>query len=150
MIYYVMEPPDENPLPQAPKDEKMGAVETSDIDRLGRIDYDARSGLISDRLKLLMEKFSLKSDFVPVVYWSKEKQERAVFWRFCPPDYHNFKAIFRNDGIVSHISHLGNDAPIVFTVRSPSGERSVVTRLAVVESALLRSIFGLKFTRVSE
>ena len=150
MRYFVMEPDGNTLLPIAPKGEGSEVVVTTNLGRFSEIDYDARSELISDRLKLLMEMYLPKYDFVPVVYLDTAKNEQMVFWRFRPPQYDDFEADFRNDGIVSRITFNDDRYPIAFTARSPKGKRSIVVRLAVAESALRRCILGLKFTRVTE
>jgi len=150
MRYYVMEALGNILLPAAPKGEDAAVVRTTDLGRFSEVDYDSRSELISDRLKFLMEKYMPKYDFQPVVYLDVEKQEQSVFWRFRPPTYGDYEATYRNDGIIMHISFPNNDAPIVFTARSPKGVRSIVVRMAVAESTLRRCILGLKFTKLNE
>ena len=149
MRYLVMEPSGISLLPAAPKGEGSEVVVASGLSRFCDIDYDDRSELISDRLKLLMEMYMPKYDFQPVVYLDTSKGEQMVFWRFRPPAYDGYEADYKNDGVVSHISFMGDRYPIVFTARSPKGVRSIVVRLAVAESALRRCILGLKFTRVT-
>jgi hypothetical protein len=148
MLYYVMEPLEHTLLPAAPKGGNTEVVRTSDMSCFSEIDYDARSELISGRLKLLMERYMSKYDFQPVVFLDTEKAEQAVFWRFRPPVYGDCQTAYRSDGIVSHISGLDNNAPSVFTALSPKGIRLIVVRLAVAESVLRRGILGLRFTRV--
>jgi len=78
---------------------------------------------------------------------------QMVFWIFNPPKLHleeDCKAMFRSDGIVSHISFLGKKMPIVFTVCSPKGISSVIVRMAVAESALRRNFLRLQFTKIHE
>jgi len=145
-----MEPLGNMLLPAAPNSENAGIVMASDLNRFNEFDYDARSELISERLKSLMELYMPKYDFKPVIYWDTAKKEQAIFWRFRPPFYEEYQATYRNDGIVSYISLPNNSAPIVFTARSPKGIQSIVVRMAVAESALHRSILGLKFTRLPE
>jgi len=144
-----MEPVGNTLLPTPPKGTSTDVVLATDLIRFSEIDYDERSELISDELKLLMEMYLPRYDFKPVVYLGKEKDERIIFWHFRPPVYEDFQAMFRSDGIVSSIEFANTNAPIVFTVRSPKGKRSIVVRLAVAESALRRSIFGVKFTQVT-
>lgn len=150
MRYYVMEPIGNILLPSVPKSESAEVIQSSNLSRFSEIDYDYRGGLISDRLKLLMTLYLPKYDFQPIVYLDTEKNEQAMFWRFCPPLYEDYQATYRNDGFVSHISFPNTGAPIVFTARSPKGVRSVIVRMAVAESALRRSIVGLKFTKILE
>jgi len=150
MRYYVMEALGDVLLPSAPKGDDAEVVNAADLAHYSDIDYDSRSELISDRLKLLLERYMPAYDFQPVVYLDVEKQEQLVFWRFRPPNYENYQATFRNDGIVSYISFPDNNAPIVFTARSPKGVRSIVVRMAVAESTLRRCILGLKFNKVTE
>jgi len=150
MRYYVMETLGNVLLPAAPKGDDAAVVKAHDLERFSEIDYDSRSELISDRLKMLIERYMPKYDFQPVVYLDIEKQEQVVFWRFRPPVYAKFEADYRNDGIVSQISFPDNNAPIIFTARSPKGTRSIVVRMAVAESTLRRCILGLKFTKVNE
>ena len=151
MRYFIMKPLGKILLPQTEEREGTEVIITSDISRFGEIDYDERSGLISDRFKSLIELYTLKSDFEPVVYLDAEKQEQAVFWRFAPPVYENYKAIYKNNGVPSHISfHEPEDAPILFTAKSPRGVRSVIISMAVAESALRRGILGVKFTKTEE
>jgi hypothetical protein len=150
MRYYVMEPLENISLPTAPKGENVEIVNASGLSRFSEIDYDSRSELISERLKLLMGLYIPKYNFIPVIYLDSEKEEQLVFWRFRPPFYEDYQADYRNDGIVSHISFPNYDAPIVFTARSPKGIRSIIVRMAVAESALRRCILGLKFTKVTE
>jgi len=150
MRYYAMEALGNAMLPAAPKGGEAAVVKATGLEQYGEIDYDLRSELISDRLKLLMARYMPKYDFQPVVYLDMEKQEQMVFWRFRPPPYDEYEATFRNDGIISHISFPNNDAPIAFTARSPRGVRSIVVRMAVAESALRRCILGLKFTKLNE
>ena len=150
MRYYVMEALGKILLPLAPKGEDAAVVRASDLSRFGEIDYDSRSELISDRLKMLMERYMPKYDFQPVVYMDTEKQEQSVFWRFRPLTYGDYEATYRNDGIISQIVFPNNNAPIVFTARSPKGVRSIAVRMAVAESTLRRCILGLKFTKINE
>jgi len=150
MRYFVMEPLGNTLLPTAPKGGDAEVIVTSNLSRFEEIDYDARSELISDRLKLLMEMYMPKYDFSPVVYLDTAKEEQMVFWRFRPPQYDDYEASYRNDGTVSHIAFRDDRYPIAFTARSPRGKRSIIVRLAVAESALRRCILGLKFTRVTD
>ena len=150
MRYFVMEALGSTFLPAAPKGEDAEFIQTSNLERFNEIDYDSRSELISDRLKLLFERYMPKYDFQPVVYLDIEKQEQAVFWRFRPPLYEDYQAVYRNDGIVSQITFPDNNAPIMFSTRSPKGVRSIVVRMAVAESTLRRCILGLKFTKVTD
>jgi hypothetical protein len=150
MRYYAMEPTGSFLLPAVPKGVNAMAVEASDLKRYSGIDYDARSELISDRLKLLMERYLPRYDYQPVVYVDRDRNEQLRFWRFRPGHYTDCQATFRSDGVVSHISFPNNDAPVVFTARSARGVRSIVVRLAVVESCLRRNMFGLKFTKVND
>jgi len=79
--------------------------------------------------------------------------DQTIFWRFDPPRLRldeNCKAIFRSDGVVSHISFLNKKMPIVFTVCSPKGVSTVLVRMAVAESALRRNFLSLKFTKIHE
>jgi len=149
MLYYVMEPLEGILLPIASKDEEMEIIALSDLSRFSEVDYDARSGLISERLKLIMEMYLPKYDFKPVVYLDAPKQEQLTFWKFRPAFYGDYQADYRSDGIVSHILFPNNRAPFVFTARSPKGVRSMVVRLAVAESIIRRCILGVKFTRVA-
>lgn len=76
---------------------------------------------------------------------------QATFWRFTPPKLQlnvDYKATFRPDGVITHISFLGKKMPIVFTAVSPNGVSSIVVRMAVAESALRRNFFSLKFTKI--
>jgi len=148
MRYYVMEPAGNLLLPAASKGEDAEVVIASDLSRFSEFDYDARSELISEALKSLMELYMRRYDFKPVVYWDIAKEEQAIFWRFKPPFYEDYQATYRNDGIVSHISFPSNNAPIAFTARSPKGVCSIVVKMAVAESALRRSILGLNFTKL--
>jgi len=150
MRYYVMEPSGNILLPLAPKGDGAEVVKATALERFREIDYDSRSELVSDRLKLLLERYLPRYDFKPVVYLDFEKKEQTVFWRFRPPCYDKYQASYRNDGIVSRFSFLDSNAPIVFTARSPKGVRSIVVRMAVAESALRRCILGLKFTKIPE
>jgi uncharacterized protein YjbI with pentapeptide repeats len=150
MRYYVMEPLGNTVLPAAPKGENAEVVKVSGVSQFSEIDYDSRSELISDRLKLLMEMYLPKYDFEPVVYLDQPKGEQMVFWRFRPPHYDNYQATYRSDGIISHITFLDNNAPVMFTARSPKGICSIVVRMAVAESALRRGFLGVKFTKVLE
>ena len=149
MLYYVMEPMDGILLPAASKSEKAEVIVASALSRFYEIDYDARSNLISERLKLIMERYMPKYDFKPVVYVDSPKNEQLVFWRFKPAPYDDCLADFRSDGIVSRISFPEKLGPLVFTIWSHKGVHSIVVRLAVAESILRRCIFGVKFTRVS-
>lgn len=148
MHYFVMEPLENTVLPAVPKGDKAEVVKAADVGRFGEIDYDARHELISDRLKMLIERYMPRYDFQPVVFLDMEKEEQAVFWRFSPPLYADCQTTFRNDGIVSHISCNNSDAPVIFTVRSPKGVRSIIVKLPVAESVLRRCIFGLEFTKL--
>jgi hypothetical protein len=150
MRYYIMEQFGNTRLPAAPKGKIDEAILATDLGSFCQVDYDEHSGLIGEKLKLLMELFMPEYEFEPVVYLDMAKGEQVVFWRFQPPLYSDFHAIFRKDGIVSSISFPNNHAPIVFTAKSPMGARSVIVRMAVAESALRREIFRVKFTKVSE
>ena len=150
MRYYLMEQNSTILLPAVPKGDNPELVLASDLRRYSDIDYDARGELISNRLKLLMERYLPKYDFIPIVYLEKDKLEQMVFWRFKPSHYTDYQATFRSDGLVSHISFTNNQAPVVFTARSPRGIRSIVVRMAVAESTLRRCIFGLKFTKLND
>jgi len=150
MLYFVMEPIDGILLPAASKSDKTEVIAATGLSRFCEIDYDVRSNLISERLKLIMERFMPKYDFQPVIYVDPPKNELKVFWRFKPALYDDYQADFRSNGIVSHISFPEKIGPLVFTVRSHKGVPSTVVRLAVAESILRRCIFGVKFTRVSE
>jgi len=150
MRYYAMEPTGTVLLPAAPKGEEAEVVLASDLSRFSEIDYDLRSDLISERLKLLLEQYMPEYDFVPVVYFDKAKEEQLIFWRFSPELYTDYQATYKKDGALSHISFTNDQTPIIFTARSPRGVRSIVVRMAVVESALRRSILGLKFTKLND
>ena len=151
MRYLVMEPDGGMQLPLAPKGEDADVVISSDLSRFYEVDYDMRSELISEQLKKLIELYMPRFNFRPVVYIDQPKEEQLVFWRFRPAVYEaDYKVTFRNDGIVSGITLPNNNTPVIFTVRSPKGVRSILVRLAVAESVLRRGIFGVKFTKVTE
>ena len=195
MRYFVMESAKKIILPNSPKpDETIDIVTIPNIDGFSEIDYDANSGLISERLKLLMGLYMPKYVFTPFIYVedivpgkplsekikglqenlfdvirvegddsdvakSKENQDLQelvtnsvkliAFWKFAP-DVYGVNAVFRADGIVSHITFNNNNIPLIFTVLSPRKERSVVVNLAVAESIFRRKILGLKLTGLSE
>ena len=136
-------------LPAAPKGENSNIVLVPDLNNFNEIDYDSRNGLISDRLRALIESYIPGHNFETVVYLSSDRAEQAVFWKFNPPLYRDYRAAYRNEGIVSHISFSNDHAPITFTAKSPKGVGSIVVRMAVAESALRRGILGLKFTAVT-
>ncbi|MCL2153893.1 MAG: pentapeptide repeat-containing protein [Oscillospiraceae bacterium] len=148
MRYYVMEPSGSALLPIMPKGDDMEVIFIADTGRFKEIDFDARSEIISDRLKMLMELFMPKYDFEPIIFSDTDKEGQMVFWRFKPPYFEDFKAVYRNDGIISRISYPITNAPIVFAARSPKGVRSIVVRMAVAESAVRRGILGVKFTKI--
>ena len=152
MRYFVMEPQGDKLLPLAPKGEDAEIVISSVLDRFYDIDYDMRSELISERLKLLLEMYMPRYNFRPVVYLDQPKEEQLIFWRFRPPTYtEDFQATYKGNGMLSHFVPPNNDVPIIFTARSPKrGVRSIVVRMAVAEGALRRGIFGVKFTQVTE
>ena len=150
MRYLVMEPVGNTLLPIVSGGKSSEVVIASNLSLFDNIDYDARSELISERLKLLLEKYLPKYDFQPVVYLDAAKNDQMIFWRFRPPTYDDYDVVYRNDGIVSHITFRDERYPIVFTARSPRGVRSIVVRLAVAESTLRRCILGVKFTKVTE
>jgi hypothetical protein len=150
MQYYAMVSNASILLPVVSSGENSDAILTTNLHRFSDIDYDMRNELISERLKNLMNKFLTRYDFLPFFFVDTDTRESLVFWRFRPPVYEGFDATFRNDGIVSHIAFdRFDDVPIAFTVKSPRGVRSIVVRLAVAESALRRSIFGVDFLRVT-
>jgi glucan biosynthesis protein len=144
-----MEPIGNVQLPIAQKGDDNDLVIASELDKYREIDYDARSELISERLKLLLEMFMSRYDFQPVVYLDTVKQAQLVYWRFKPSLFEAFEANYRNDGIVSSISFPDSNVPNLFTVKSPKAVRSIVVVMAVAESALRRGILGLKFTRIT-
>ena len=150
MRYFVMESQESILLPLVVNREGAEVVAASDLSRYCDIDYDVRSGLISERLKLLMAMYMPKYDFDPVVYLDAAQEEQMIFWRFSPPFYADYEADYRNDGVVSRIVFQSDRMPVAFTARSPRGVRSVVVRMAVAESALRREIFGAKFTKITE
>jgi len=79
--------------------------------------------------------------------------DQTIFWLFDPPRLRldeDYKAVFRSDGVVSHISFLGKKMPIVFTVCSPKGVSTILVRMAVAESSLRRNFLSLKFTKIHE
>jgi hypothetical protein len=137
-------------LPAVKKGGNAEVIKATDLNRFDEIDYDERSMLISDRLKLHIEMYMPEYDFIPVVYLDTEKDEQAIFWRFRPPLYTDYQATFRSNGIVLHISFSDTHAPIIFMAQSHKGICSIVVRMAVAESTLRRSILGVKFTKVSE
>ena len=150
MLFYVMEPVDGILLPAASKSDEAEVIATSDLSRFSEIDYDTRSNLISERLKLVIERYLPKYDFQPVVYVDSPRNELMVFWRFKPAYFDGFQADFRSNGIVSSISFPEEIGPLIFTARSRKSAQSTIVRLAVAESILRRCIFGVKFTRISE
>ena len=87
-------------------------------------------------------------DSVPVVFLSADRADLAVYWKFDPPVFECFDATYRYDGFISHNKLKGNQRPMIFTAISPKGKRSIVINMAVAESALRRSILGLKFTKL--
>ena len=87
-------------------------------------------------------------DSVPVVFLSADRVDLAVYWKFDPPVFECFDAAYRNDGFISLIKFKGNKQPLIFTAVSPKGMRSIVIHMAVAESALRRSILGLKLTKL--
>jgi len=150
MRYFVMEHTDNEP---ARRQQGYAAEirQTSDLSALYGLDFAARDGLISERLKLLIERYMPKYHFAPVVFLDTKKQEQIGFWRFSPPVLSpaHYQADYRNNGVISRITVTRENAPTVFSVRSPNGVWSVVVHVAVAESMLRRGIFGLKLTRLS-
>ena len=150
MRYFTMKTHGNVPLPITKKNEGEEVVLTSGLSRFSDIDYDVRCELISERLKQLMEMFMPKYNFVPVVYLDIHNKSQLVFFRFRPPFFEDCMASFGNDGTVSHITFAGANAPLVFTVRSPKGIRSIIVSMAVGESALRRKILGVEFNQVTD
>ena len=150
MRYFVMEHTDNEPT-RRPQGYAAEIRQTSDLGALYGIDFAARDGLISERLKLLMERYMPKYRFTPVVFLDVKKQEQIGFWRFAPPILAPalYRADYRNNGVISHISVTRENAPPVFSVRAPNGVWSVVVHVAVAESMLRRGILGLKLTRLN-
>lgn len=149
MIYYTMESNGHAQLPAITKEQKAEVIIVSDLSQYREIDYDDRSELISERLKNIIWRYMPNHVFQPVIYLNTNNNEQAIYWRFKPPVYCDLIADFRNDGIVSHISFPSNHAPIVFSVLSPKGKRSIIVRVAVAESVLRRGVSGLRFTEVA-
>ena len=149
VLFYVMEQSGNVLIPVV--DDDMELIETSDIDRFADIDYDARSKLVSERLKLLLEKYLPNNEFDPI-FIIESQDKMLVYWKFMPPVFDEFDAQYRNDGLISHISFSPDveKLPIAFTAISPKGVKSIVVRMAVAESALRRGILGVKFTKILE
>jgi len=149
MRFYVMEQSGNVLIPAV--DDDMEIIETSDVDRFVDIDFDARSKFVSERLKLLLEKYLPRYEFVPV--FIIESEDKILnYWKFMPPAFDGYNAQYRNDGLISHISFMPDveKLPIAFTAISPKGVKSIVVRMAVAESALRRGILGVKFTKILE
>ena len=152
MRYFVMEHIHiENETVRRPQGYAAEIRETSDLSAFYGIDFSARDGLISERLKLLMERYMPKYRFTPVVFLDAKKQEQIGFWRFSPPILApaRYQAEYKNTGVISRIDVTSEDAPVVFSVRAPKGAWSVVVHAAVAESMLRRGIFGVKLTRLN-
>jgi len=150
MRYFVMEHIG-NEMARRPQGYAAEIRETSDLSAFYGIDFAARDGLISERLKLLMERYMPKYYFVPVVFLDTKKQEQIGFWRFTPPILSPayYQADYKNTGVISGISVTREIMPVVFSVRSPKGVWSVVVHAAVAESMLRRGILGLRLTRLN-
>ena len=155
MRYFVMEHINGD-MPRRPQGYAAEVRETNDnkidMGSLYGVDFNARDGLISGRLKLLMEKYMPKYKFAPVVFLDAKKQEQLDFWRFCPPFLAagSYRAEYKNTGVVSHFCTGNKNAPKIFSVRSPKNIWSVVVHASVAESILRRGILGLKLTRLTE
>jgi len=123
MRYFVMEHIN-NEMARRPQGYAAEIRETSDLSAFYGIDFAARDGLISERLKLLMERYMPKYRFTPVVFLDTKKQEQIGFWRFSPPILSPayYQADYRNTGVISHISVTHENAPVVFSVLSPTFE----------------------------
>ena len=113
-------------------------------------DYFARRNLVSEKLKNLFALYMPGYNFELAAYMGQEKKDVTPLWLFDPPANSDFHANYRTDGYVSHITPLDKKMPFIFTARSPKGIRSIVVQLAVAESMLRRSIFGVKLTRLLE
>jgi hypothetical protein len=150
MRYFVMEPNGNKQLPVTKCKKGPEVVLVPELKQFNKIDYDTRSKLISEKLKLLIEMFMPKYDYVPVVYLDLPKKEQLVVYRFEPSHFDNCQATYRNDGVLSHITLYSKAAPIIFTAKSPKGVCSIVVNMAVAESILRRKILGVSFTKVTD
>ena len=90
-------------------------VKTSSMSAFGEIDYDARSDLISEKLKLLMEKFMLQYQFEPTMFGIKTKGSKWSFggsghpvMRITKPPIETtaFCRVFPSQITISHLSSL--------------------------------------------
>lgn len=137
-------------MPRRPQGYAAEIREMPDLSGFYGVDFIARDGLISERLKLLIEKYMPKYYFTPVVFMDTKRQEQIGFWRCYPPFLasDHYRADFRNTGVISNITVTGENAPKIFSARSPKGVWSVVIHAAVAESILRRNIFGLKLTQL--
>ena len=145
--YFLMEGPERKSLP--PAGELIKATIIDCIPKVNEIDYDAKSGLISDRLKTLMETHLPAYEFghVPSAFMSEDRSAAAFYWKFNPPAYDAFSAAFKHD-LITHVKFNDINVPPIFTAMSPKGKRSIAVSMPVAESALRRGIMGLKFTRL--
>ena len=146
--HFLMEGSEQAHLPPAGEPKKVTIVDKTV--NFTEIDYDEKRGLISDRLKILIKMCMpfYEFDSVPFVFMSEDRAKTALYWKFDAPVFERFNAAYRNDGMISHIKLNDNKTPLIFTAISPEGMRSMVVHLAVAESALRRSILGIKFTRL--
>lgn len=149
MRYFVMESIN-NEMPRQSQGGKPEVRQVPDLSDFYGIDYVARDGLISDRLKLLIELYMPGYDFKPVAFLDMNKPEQIIFWEFNPTLYNDCQADYRNNGLLSHISLNSDNAPPVFSMRSPKGLYSIIVHISVAESILRRNILGLKLTRLLE
>jgi len=135
-------------LPNVPKGDEEIAILTPNIDYFDEVDYDSRSQIVSDRLKQLIELYMPEYYFMPVAFITDDRQNHCVFWRFKPPPAKDYNALYRSDGVISHIAFSSDHRPIIFTAKSPKGIESIAVRMAVTESTLCRGILGVKFTEI--
>jgi len=137
-------------LPPVPKGDTSEVILMPDLNNCIEADYDARNEIISGQLKLLMEMYMPYNFSEPIIFLKEDRTSHAEFWRFKPPLFENYEAMYNNGGIVSHISFSNSRVPLIFTAKSPKGIRTVVVDTSVVNSILRRCITGLKFTKIKE
>jgi len=151
MDYFVLEQIDYFSINAVKTGETKTAVllKSSDIGELLKFDYIHKGSLISDRVKLLFEKYLPYNKWIMNGYVDIEKGTQAVFWQMKLFEYIQLEGtVFRNDGIVRKISLVDSSTPVIFKVKSPRGVVSDIVHVSVAESLLRRKYLGLKLTRL--
>lgn len=128
--------------------EEATLCKANDITQVRGMDYIAHGGLVSDRLKLLLESFLPKNIWRPYIFMDMAKGEQEAFWYLELETYVPGQLELNATGYPCKMQVDIETVPRIFKIAAKNGATFIIAHLSVAESMMRRGIVGLELVPV--